>query len=248
VPINGSPESWTALDQAILVARNEKASLQGLHIVPPGGDVNSLDALLIQTRFDQICKQANAGGYLTDSLTVVAGKVPNQICHHAQLADLVVLNVNHPPQPGVASVGSGLRAIIWRAARPVLTVRAKSSPMDRALLAFNGSEKSKEALFAAVHLAEHWNTSLTILTITDGEKVFPSAQDYARAYLEQAQVRAEFLIEIGPFDLIMDVVKEHDANLIVVGGYNGRALKEVMQGSAVNFLLREAECPLLICR
>jgi len=248
VPLNGLPESWVALEQAALIARDEKAALHGLHIVPPGRKVDGPEALEVQARFDRFCEQANASGYLKDALTIVDGRVADQVCRYAPLADLIVLNVAHPPQPGAASVGSGLRAIIWRATRPVLTVRGKVSRMNRALLAFNGSPKSKAALFAAAYLVERWKTALTVLTVLDGEKVFASAQDYARSYLEQHKVQAKFIVAEGSLDIILDVIKKREINLVLMGGYNGTALKEVMLGSAVNFLLREVDCPILICR
>jgi nucleotide-binding universal stress UspA family protein len=247
VPFNGQPESWRALEQAALVARKEKASLRGLHVIP-GGDVDGFEARELKARFNKFCEQANAGEHLKDDLTVVTGKVPTQICRHALLTDLVVINVSHPPQDGPASIGSGLRAIIWRANRPVLTVREKLSSMDRALLIFNGNLKSKEALFVAAYLLQNWKISLTVLTVVDGDKVFQSTQDYARAYLASYDLQAEFIIKEGPLDIFLDVIKEYKINLILIGGYNGTALKEVMLGSAVNFLLREADCPMLICR
>lgn len=248
VPFNGRPESWRALEQAALVARKEKASLRGLHILPLDVDTESPEALEIKARFDHFCEQVNVGEYLKDALTIVNGKVPNQICRHALLTDLVVLNVAHPPLPGIAGVGSGLRAIIWRAARPVLAVREKISQMDRALLIFNGTMKSKEALFVAAYLVDKWKVSLTVLTVVDNEKVFPSTQDYARAYLFSYGIPARFIATEGPMEIFLEVIEEHKINLILIGGYNGTALKEVMSGSTVNFLLREAECPMLICR
>jgi nucleotide-binding universal stress UspA family protein len=248
VPFNGLPESWRALEQAALVARKEKASLRGLHILPPDADPESAEALEIKARFDSFCEQVNVGEHLQDALTIVNGKIPNQICRHALFTDLVVLNVSHPPQPGIAGVGSGLRAIIWRAARPVLAVREKISQMDRVLLIYNGNMKSKEALFVAAYLADQWKISLTVLTLIDREKVFRSTQDYARSYLASYGIPANFMIKDGPLETILDVVQEQKINLLLIGGYNGNALKEVMLGSTVNFLLREAECPMLICR
>ena len=247
VPLNGTSEGWAALEQAIVIARNEKAALRGLHVVPPGERTDGPTIRAIQKRFEWACEQANASGYLQDALTVVTGKVPDQICRHAQLADLIVLNVNHPPQPGMTSVGSGLRAIIWRAGRPVLTVRGKVSAMDRVLLAFNGSPKSKEALFVAAYLAERWKINLTVFTLIDQKKAFLSTQDYARAYLAQRGIQANFILAEGPLEIFLDVIQECKTNLVLLGGYNGTALKEVMLGSEVNFLLREVECPLLIC-
>jgi nucleotide-binding universal stress UspA family protein len=249
VPLNGFPGGWSALDQAALIARKEKAALHGLHVVLPKGELDNPGALAIRARFDRFCAQANASGYLKDTLTIVSGRVPDQVCRHARLADLIVLTVSHPPQPGAASVGSGLRAIIWRAARPVLTVQGEVSPLDRALLGFNGNVKSKEALFVAAYLAERWNTALTVLTVLDGEKVFPSTQDYARSYLETRGVQANFIVADGPLENVFrDAMQEHGINLVLIGGYNGTALKEVMLGSAVNSLLREVNCPMLVCR
>jgi nucleotide-binding universal stress UspA family protein len=118
--------------------------------------------------------------------------------------------------------------------------------MDRALLAFDGSSKSKEALFIATYLAEKWKTSLTVLTLTEG--ISSPAQDYAHAYLELHEIQADFVIKKGPFSTILKTLEEHQINLVVMGSYGGTALNEIFVGSAVNFLLRRADCPLLICR
>ncbi len=97
------------------------------------------------------------------------GSVARQVCERALLTDLIVLNTAHPPSPGLPSLYSGLRAIIRRSARPILTVPGKTSPMDKALLAFDGSSKSREALFVATYLAEKWHTKLMVLTISDND-------------------------------------------------------------------------------
>src|SRR5688572_5966052 len=248
VPINGTPEGWQALEQAILIAQQEKAALHGLHVVPPKGKIDSAKALGIQAHFNELCQQANASGYLKDVLAIVKGSVPDQVCQRALLTDLIVLNVAHPPSSGLSSLGSGLRSIIWRSARPILTVPGKTSPMDRALVAFDGGVKSREALFVATYLAEKWKTALTILTVSEGGKSPSAAQEYARSYLELHEIQADFVTVEGPLDVFLKVMKEREINLVLMGGYSGTALKEIILGSAVNFLLREADCPLLICR
>jgi nucleotide-binding universal stress UspA family protein len=248
VPINGSPASWQALEQAILIARHEKASLHGLHVVPPSGKTDGAKALGIQAHFNELCQQANASGYLKDAMAIVKGSIADQVCQRALLTDLIVLNVAHPPASGLSSLNSGLRSIIWRSARPILTVPGEVSPMDKALVAFDGGLKSREALFVAAYLAEVWKTTLTVLTVSEGGKVSTSAQDYARSYLELHELQADFVSVDGPLDAFLDVIKERNINLVLMGGYSGTALKEVILGSAVNFLLRKADCPLLICR
>ena len=122
------------------------------------------------------------------------------------------------------------------------------APLDRALVAFDGSPKSKEALFVATYLAEKWRTGLTVITLLDGTRVRPSAQDYARAYLDLHDIPAEFIVADAPFGLAIETLTARQMNLAIIGGYSVSALEEVMIGSAVNFLLRDSPCPILICR
>ena len=76
----------------------------------------------------------------------------------------------------------------------------------------------------------------------------PTAQDYARAYLELHEIEAEYIVTDGPMDTVLEISKERDINLILMGGYSGTAFKEVVIGSMVNNLLRKFEYPILICR
>jgi nucleotide-binding universal stress UspA family protein len=242
VPITGSEESWQALEQAILVGQKEGSTFHGLHIVSSRAKLDELATQATQERFNQRCQKAN----LTGSLVVEKGNIPRKVCERALLTDLIVLNVKHPPAPGLSSMRSGLRSIIWNSARPILTVPGKTTPMDNALLAFDGSTKSKEALFVATYLAEKWHSKLLVLTIAD--EGVQSVQDYARSYLELHEIHADYIFKKGPFNISLDVITEHQINLVVIGSYSGTALQEVVIGSAVNFLLRKADCPLLICK
>ncbi len=242
VPITGTSEGWQALEQAILVAQKEASALHGLHVAPSRGELDSPRAQELQARFHQRCQEAN----LAATLAVEKGNVAKQVCERALLTDLVILNVSHPPLPGLSSLNSGLRSIIWRCARPILTIPGKVSPMDKVLLAFDGSAKSKEALFVATYLAEKWKIDLTVITVE--RDAFASAQDYARTYLELHEIRADFVVKKGSFEAFLQTIQARQINLVIMGGYSGTAVKEVIFGSAVNFLLRRANCPLLICR
>ena len=241
VPLTGMDENWPAFDQAILVAQKENSTLYGLHIIPRGLKVEKSETEAIQARFQQRCQEANLPG----SLMVEKGNISRQVSERALLTDLVVLNVSHPPPPGLSSLHSGLRSIIWQSARPILTVPGKVSPMDNALLAFDGSAKSKEALFVATYLAEKWHTKLTVLTIAGDDS--HSVQEYAQSYLDLHEIKADYRLKSGSFNIFLDTIQEYQINLVVMGSYSGTALKQVISDSAVNFLLRKADCSLLIC-
>jgi nucleotide-binding universal stress UspA family protein len=242
VPITGLEVSWQALEQAILVAEKESSALRGLHIISHKTKANEIQIQAVQRRFEQRCKEVNVMG----SFNAEKGNIPRQVCERALLTDLIVLNTAHPPSPGLPSLSSGLRVIIRRSARPILTVANQTSPMDNALLAFDGSAKSREALFVATYLAEKWHTRLKVLTL--GNKAAHSVQDYARAYLELHEIQADYIVKNGPRDLFMKIIQDYQINLVVMGSYSGTSLKEVVVDSTVNFLLRKSSCSLLICR
>jgi nucleotide-binding universal stress UspA family protein len=244
VPLNGESESWQALDQALLIARRERATVHGLHVVAAEADTEGDTARAIQAQFKKQCERAGVAG----SLAVEPGEIARKICERALLTDLVVLNVAHPPA-GLASLGSGLRTIIWRCARPILAVSGWSTLVDRALLAFDGSPKSREALFVATYLAERWQIALTVISAVDGVRVTPAALVDVQRYLDLHEVAADVLSVSGPIaEAILAAAEERHINLLMLGGYGANPVKEVILGSTVNRVLREAPCPIFICR
>lgn len=245
VPLDGTAEGWFALEQAALIARKEQAALHGLHVVSLDTNIETAEITQLQTHFNQYCQQANVSNYLRDAIAIVKGSIPDQICQRALLTDLIVLYVNQAD----SNLSPNLRSIIWRSARPILAIPGRRiSRMEHALLAFDGSLKSREALFVAAYLAQRWNIKLTVLTVSEGGQVAISAPDYAHSYLNRHKIQADFVSIDGPIQVFLDVIKERYIDLVLMGGYSGTALKEITLGNALSLLLREADCPLLICR
>lgn len=245
VPLSGSPAGWCAVEQAIAVAAREDARLFGLHIVKSAKEKHTDELHEMKTRFDNSCRKAGVDG----KLLVESGELIDKICKRALLTDLVVLNSANPPGMGLSSLGSGIRSIVWRCARPILTVDQNVSSLDRAMLAFDGSPKAREALFVATYMAEKWLTKLTVVALTDGDRIPPTVLDYARAYLDLHEVEVEFIMAEGPIQTLHRLMHEHDINILLMGGYSVSHVQEVMGGgSAVNFMLRENHCPIFICR
>jgi len=242
VPMSGEVEGWRVLEQAILIAQREGAKLNGLHIVSTEKIAVQAKARETQEKFHELCRAAGVEG----SLAIEVGEPAKKILERAILTDLVMLKIVYPPGAGLAGLASPLRAIISRSSRPLLALPAGATHLDRAVLAFDGSARSKEALFVAAYLAEQWKTSLTVYT---GEGANAAAmQDIARQYLELHEIQAEFVIAKATTETLKRVTEERSANLVLMGGYSGAILKEVTIGSWVNYMLRENNAPVFICR
>ena len=122
-------------------------------------------------------------------------------------------------------------------------------PLDRALLAYDGSAKSKEALFVSAYLAGKWEIPLVVITVTEGGRTADDILDHARNYLAARGVSATFVTERGStVEEIEKAARTHRCDFIIMGGYGFKPLLEVILGSTADKILRLRHWPVLICR
>ena len=125
----------------------------------------------------------------------------------------------------------------------------QAQPLDSALLAYDGSPKSKEGLFVAAYLAGRWNIPLVVLTVMESDRHLSETLLQAQRYLHTRELRATFVDDKGPVaEAILRTAREHNSSLIIMGGYGLSPMVEVVLGSAVDQVLRESTRPILICR
>ncbi len=228
IPLSHESETSNALEQAIRIAEQENASLHGLHIARSTTE----DDTDIKARFRERCTQAN----VAHDFIVERGKVTDKICERALLTDLIVMDVNHPPSGRLSALMSRWRALLKNAARPILAVPREPSAMQRALLIFDSSPESQQALFIAAYMGEIWKTALTVLAMRD------DAQNYARNYFELHELDAEYISAPHTVETILPTLAERNLDMLLIG--NDRA----QPSNLVNALLRASLRPLLICQ
>jgi nucleotide-binding universal stress UspA family protein len=255
VPVSGDPGGWPAVAQAVEIACRESARLLGLHVVPPGVGPESERVRAVRAEFTRQCEALGVGG----KLAVETGRVARAICDRGRWADLVVAGLAHPPQPQpVARLSSGFSTLIRRCPTPLLAVPGAFSPLDRPLLAYDGSPKAKEALYIAAYLAARGQDAgtagpLVILTVAGGGRVTADTLAEAKDYVESRGVRVTPLLEHAGgtgsvAETILSTAEAHDSDLILMGGYGYSPVVEVVLGSAVDEVLRASRQPVLICR
>jgi nucleotide-binding universal stress UspA family protein len=246
VPVSGHEVGWRALHQAVEVARREGGRLFGLYVVPDEDQRDSAEARAVQAEFERRCDEAGVPG----QLAVAAGKVARTICERARWTHLISVSLAHPPQPQPgAKLQSGFRTLVRRCTPPTLAVPGAISPLEQALLAYDGSPKAQEALFVATYLAGQWRIPLVVVSTSDDERVTSARLSEAGEYLQRHAVQATFVTRNGPpAEAILRTAEAHGCDLILLGGYGRRPLAEVILGSTVDELLRTSPWPMLICR
>ena len=132
----------------------------------------------------------------------------------AALTDLVVIGLDATTRVLSAEVMAWMRYCT----RPILTVPLVASNFQHALLAYDGSPKSREALFVAAYLGEQWKTRLTLITVNDPGRVDGTVQDYARQYLELHELAADYLVASGNGpQQILRAVQERACDALLMG-------------------------------
>jgi nucleotide-binding universal stress UspA family protein len=245
VPISGTERGWLALEQALVVAQLEGSALHGFHAVRSDSEGGAQRAQSVQLEFDRRCQAAGVAG----QLVIEVGPVARTICQRARWTDLVVANLAYPPGRGLAGkLQSGFRTLVHQCSRPVLAV-PQVSALSRALLAFDGSPRAREALYVATYLAARWRIPLAVVTVIEPGRASASTLDDARDYIAGHGIQARYLRARGEVaDGILQAAADEQADLLIMGGYGYSPVWEAMLGSAVDQVLRDSRQPMLICK
>lgn len=246
VALNGEESGWRALEQAIVVARHEEGIVRALHVIPQDGEADEAALQAIHDRFAWRLGEVGLRG----RLVVERGAVARTVCDRARWNDLVVMPLTHPPGIKVLErLGSGVRTIVQRCPRPVLTVPGEVSSLQRALLAYDGSATADEALYITTYLAARWDVSAVVLTVIEAGQELQEPAGKVRAYLQAHGIDAHYVERSGDLaQNVIDVAREMDCDFVVMGSYTRQPVVELMLGSDLNEVLRIAPMPVLICR
>lgn len=246
VAINGMPSGWRALEQALVVGWKEGSPVRGLHVVPALEAAEEPVIRTLEKAFADRLVEAGVAG----NLVVEVGPVARTICDRARWNDLIVVPLTVPPGADPAErLGSGFRQVVHRCPRPLLAVSTRVTPLERALLAYDGSAKAEEALFVATYMASAWQTALVVVIVAQDETMVSQLIPRARDYLAEHGVEATFETKHGhESTAILETCEASECDVIVMGGYGARPVVEIVLGSTLNGVLRHAEVPVLICR
>lgn len=245
VAINGSPESWIALEQAILIGKMENADVRGLVVNEEKGWESEKEGELSAAFSERLLHSGLQG-----NMVFAQGDISETITDRAQFNDLIVLKLSHPPSPKILrKLSSGMRTILRRSSRPIMVVRNQISKLDHLLLAYDGSLKGKEALFVSAYFANKFQTQLTVLVVDKNSETGQKLLNDAENYLGNCCQNALFKKRSGRIAReILRTADEEGVDTILMGGYGFSPILEVLFGSTVDSVLRGTSVPVVVCQ
>lgn len=273
VALDGSEHARTALRYALWLAEHFHAQLSGLHVI----DVVSVEgpffqdisgALGFEPYFDVAGKVREAlqerGQHLLEEFAAICqeggvpceahcitGIIANEICEHARVADLVVIGhrgVNEKFSTGL--LGGTAESVTRKSPRPVFVSPMQFNPIQRPLLAYDGSQRASAALQSAAEFCAVTDLPLSILHVKPREGVDEGRiLDEARHYLGSYGIQPTFLSLSGyPYEQIVACVKERGHDLLFIGAYGHSRIIEMVLGSTTEYVLRNTPCPVFLSR
>ena len=276
VPVDGSNDSWSALAQAIEIAQGQQSVIHVLFVadarlidasfwnaLPTDDPVPDVDPALVQLALD-VGKQLSSQGEsvlaraerrcrdnsVSCQTEYTEGVVSQIILDRAKAVDLVVMGRRGAGSKWAGPLlGSTFEAVIRHSPVPVLAAQAEAHPIRHVLVAYDGSDRSRDALRVATELVQAKNASMTFLTVDDGRRKREEDYHEGLAFLHEHDMAAKALFLAGhPAEQILQVAREEKADLIVIGAYGHQRYLEVFYGNTADGVIRGAICPVLICR
>ncbi len=248
VALTGAETGWLALTQAAEFARREGGVLRGVHIITADGPEAEAYGQAVLQEFET---RARALGVPFTSRLARNDDVAQEIVDRARWADLVIINQRRVHgRIEERPLGTIFQSVASRAACPLLAVPgAQVTPLRRVLLAYDGSPKAREALFAFRHLVTCWGLEGAIVTV-EGAGADRETLAWAQRYMQEsggAPVQTHF--ETGAVDeVILRLMSDEGHDLLLLGGFGYQPLLKAVLGSTVDRVLRLAWFPVLICR
>lgn len=276
VPIDGSKKSYAAMEYGIWLAQEFKGRLMGQHVIDAvlieGTMFHDIsDSLSIEpyldfpTRMREILEERGtamldefgrrcAAKKITHETVLDMGVVADEICERALLADLVVMGgrgTSDDARPGI--LGRTADSVTRKCSRPVLVSNDPFKPIQKTLLAYDGSQRASAALELAAQFCTELGIPLTVLHVARSDKGTDADTDpvltAARKYLASYAVKVSFQLERGyPEERIIQQLTHDEYDVLFIGAYGHRRIIEMVLGSTTEYVLRKSPCPVLLKR
>ena len=272
IPLDGSEHGKAALDYAVWLAQGFNGTLFGQHVIDtisiegtffhdisgslgfePYLDFSSkmreiLDerGKLILADFAEICAKKS----IRYQTFLDLGLIANEICERAKVADLVVIGhrgVNEEFSTGL--LGTTAESIARKCPRPILVSTKQFKPIERPLLAYDGSQRASSAMESAAEFCSVLKLPLAVLTIAREEPLAQTNLQRAKSYLGSYAIDVTYEIARGyPEQKIVEQLVNFNHDLLFIGAYGHRRIIEMVLGSTTEYVLRNAPCPVLMNR
>lgn len=146
-------------------------------------------------------------------------------------------------------LGSNLERVVRASVRPVLVVPRAFRPIERVLIAFDGSPSARKAVERVRVRPAFRDLRLRVLLVGADTAAARRHLEWARETLADHGESADFAILPGnPEKVIAEQTTVQRADLLVMGAYGHSRIREFIVGSTTTALVRTCPIPVVLYR
>jgi nucleotide-binding universal stress UspA family protein len=264
VGVNGTRCSQSAVNYAVELAKDKKASFVALGVVdvphlsapepvPLGAGAFKTErdeALLAKAHatMDRMLADAHQQGTaagVTVQTMKLEGNPADILVLESQRVDLLIVGKKHSGNEDWELASNILRSVLHNSSRPVLCIPENPSAGTTVLVAYDGSLQAAKTLQLCVASGLMSGREIHLLTIaSDGPAVAQRGIEFLHAHGLKVSVHLEEGNHAA--EEILRTADRIQAGLIVMGAYGKPRIREFVFGSATRTILSATKVPLFL--
>lgn len=145
-------------------------------------------------------------------------------------------------------LGSEVERVVRAVHRPLLVAARGFRPVQRVLVAFDGSPTTCKAVAMVAESPLFRDLQIHVVTAGSGDAAQRNLEGATRTLADAGLAATASLAEGAPDDAIGAYVHEHRIDLLVMGAYGHSRIRQLIVGSTTTAVLRSCQIPVLLLR
>lgn len=265
--LDGSPYAQAAIEYACQLALAHNTSITGVAIidlpgiksssgpVPIGGahyDVQLEDQQLKETEekakailddFARICEDRQIKAVLHAD----TGRPFSEIVEESKFHDFIVIGKRTFFEYTANETYGTLEQVLKNGLAPVLAVPDSVRQIEKVLVAYDNSAPASKAVHMFLLLGI-WNAcDITLLTVNSDAEAGQTLLGNLAEFFESYGIKPNLVTQDGhPDDVVKSYIAENDIDMLVMGAYGRKSVREFFVGSVTQHLIQETTIPLFL--
>ena len=265
--LDGSPYAQAAIEYACQIALGHNATITGVAIidqpgiqlssgpVPIGGahyDIRLEEQLVEETQaqaktilddFARICEARK----IKTVLHADTGSPVSELIEESKFHDFIVIGKRTSFEYNANETYATLERVLKNGLIPVLAVPDSVREIKKVLVAYDNSIPASKAVHMFLLLGIWRTCEITLLTVNNDAAAAQELLGNLGGFFETYGIKPTLATRNGhPDTVVKSYIAENDIDMLVMGAYGRKSVREFFVGSVTHHLIHETEIPLFL--